>query len=62
MKGSVSKIETSGFVDGPGIRTVVFLNGEYWGIYNLQERYSDNYVQEHHDINKKNVICIKEKK
>ena len=27
MKGSVSKIETSGFVDGPGIRTVIFLNG-----------------------------------
>lgn len=27
MKGSISKIETSGFVDGPGIRTVVFLNG-----------------------------------
>ena len=25
--GSVNKIETSGFVDGPGIRTVVFLNG-----------------------------------
>ena len=27
IKGSINKIETSGFVDGPGIRTVVFLNG-----------------------------------
>lgn len=27
VKGSVNKIESSGFVDGPGIRTVVFLNG-----------------------------------
>ena len=27
IKGSVSKIETLGFVDGPGIRTVVFLSG-----------------------------------
>ena len=27
MKGSINTIETSGFVDGPGIRTVVFLNG-----------------------------------
>ena len=27
MKGFVSKIETSGFVDGPGIRTVVFMDG-----------------------------------
>ncbi len=26
IKGSVNYIETSGFVDGPGIRTVVFLN------------------------------------
>lgn len=27
IKGSVSKIETLGLVDGPGIRTVVFLSG-----------------------------------
>ena len=27
IRGSVNKIETSGFVDDPGIRTVVFLNG-----------------------------------
>ena len=27
MKGSVDLIETFGLVDGPGIRTVVFLNG-----------------------------------
>ena len=25
--GSISKIETLGLLDGPGIRTVVFLNG-----------------------------------
>ena len=27
MKGSIDSIETFGLVDGPGIRTVVFLNG-----------------------------------
>ncbi|MDE5888503.1 MAG: 4Fe-4S cluster-binding domain-containing protein, partial [Bacilli bacterium] len=27
MLGSVDSIETFGLVDGPGIRTVVFLNG-----------------------------------
>ena len=39
--------------------TIVFLNGEYWGIYNLQERFSDNYVNEHHNIKKSNVLIIK---
>ena len=39
--------------------TIVFLNGEYWGIYNLQERFSDNYVAEHHGVNKNNVLIIK---
>ena len=39
---------------------IVFLNGEYWGIYNLQERFSDNYVHEHYpEIKKSNVLIIK---
>ena len=36
-KGSISKIETFGLVDGPGIRTVVFLNG-----CNLRCKYCHN--------------------
>ena len=39
--------------------TIVFLNGEYWGIYNLQERYSDHYVEEHHGNNNKDILIIK---
>ena len=27
MKGSIDSIETFGLVDGPGIRTVIFLDG-----------------------------------
>lgn len=42
-----------------GFPTIVFLNGEYWGIYNLQERFSDNYVKEYHDVNKDDVLIIK---
>ena len=39
---------------------ILFLNGEYWGIYNLQERYSDNYVHEHYpDIKKSDVLIIR---
>ena len=38
---------------------ILFLNGEYWGIYNLQERFCEQYVEEHYGINKKNVLIIK---
>lgn len=37
---------------------ILFLNGEYWGIYNLQERYSEHYVEEHRGTPKKNVLII----
>lgn len=37
---------------------ILFLNGEYWGIYNLQERYSDNYLEEHHNVDKKNILIV----
>ena len=28
----------------------VFINGEYWGIYNLREKYDENYFKEHFGI------------
>lgn len=37
---------------------IVFLNGEYWGIYNLQERFADTYVEEHYSVDKDNVIIM----
>lgn len=36
----------------------LFLNGEYWGIYNLQERFTDNYIEGHYGIDSNNVIII----
>ena len=39
--------------------TIVFLNGEYWGIYNLQERFSDHYVEEHHGVDNKKILIIR---
>ena len=38
---------------------ILFLNGEYWGIYYLQERFTDNYVEEHYKIDDDNVIIVK---
>lgn len=37
---------------------VVFLNGEYWGIYNLRERYKEEYFFNHYNIQKGNLLMI----
>ena len=39
---------------------VVFLNGEYWGVYNLTEKYSDASIENTYGIDKDNVIIFKE--
>lgn len=38
---------------------VVFLNGEYWGLYNLQETIGTSYIEENYGIDPDNVIIIK---
>ena len=37
----------------------VFLNGEYWGMYNLQETVGDCYVQEHYGTAAGNALIMK---
>ena len=38
-------------LDAPHSRPVVlYLNGEYWGIYFLQEKLDDHYLEDHYDI------------
>lgn len=39
---------------------VLFLNGEYWGPYNLTEKYSDNSIEEEFGVAKENVVAIKD--
>lgn len=37
--------------------SVVFINGEYWGIYHIRERYDDEYLEAHYNLdNKKTAI------
>ena len=43
-----------------GKMAILFLNGEYWGVYVLQEKYSDDYYSSHYNIDKDNIIVIKE--
>lgn len=38
---------------------VCFLDGEYWGIYTLNEVYDDHYVEEKYGADSKNVVMIK---
>lgn len=44
-----------------GRPVVAFINGEYWGLYTMQEDYSDSYVKDHFDVKKKNVVIISTK-
>ena len=41
---------------------VVFLDGEYWGVYNLMENYDEHYISNNYDIEDDNVIIIKKHK
>ncbi len=38
---------------------VVFLNGEFWGIYSITEDYSDNYFENNYGIEKENIVLVK---
>ncbi|MDG5768073.1 CotH kinase family protein [Balneolales bacterium ANBcel1] len=29
---------------------ILFLNGEYWGIYNIRQRYDRHYIETHYDV------------
>jgi len=38
---------------------VLFLNGEYWGVYWLNEKYDANYFEYYYGVKKDNIIMIK---
>ena len=31
---------------------VMYLNGKYWGIYNIREKFNKNYIFQHHNVEK----------
>jgi hypothetical protein len=39
--------------------TVVFINGEYWGIYTLEESNDERYLEDHFDVDLEKVNMIK---
>ncbi|MBI2418425.1 MAG: CotH kinase family protein [Ignavibacteriales bacterium] len=38
--------------------SVVFLNGSYWGIYNIREKLNEHYLESHYQVDKDNVDII----
>lgn len=44
----------------PGEPCAVFLNGEYWGLYNLQARFGAGYFEERYGLSEDEVIVVKQ--
>lgn len=44
----------------PGEPCSLFLNGEYWGLYNLQSRFSAGYFEEKYGLSEDEVILVKQ--
>ena len=40
-------------------QTVVFINGEYWGIYTLEEAADEHYLKEHYNADLDSIVIIK---
>ena len=38
---------------------VMFLDGEYWGVYWLTERYTDTYLEHYYDVDRDDVLIVK---
>lgn len=38
---------------------ILFINGEFWGYYSLQEKMDDEYIESHYGVEAENVTCIK---
>ncbi|MFZ5939254.1 MAG: CotH kinase family protein [Bacteroidota bacterium] len=46
-------------IDGQAYEpAVVYLNGEYWGIHNMREKISDNYIESNYGIPSENVNLL----
>ena len=47
------------FETAANMPVIAFINGEYWGVYTLNEEYGDKYIQYHYGIDDNNVIIVK---
>jgi len=43
-----------------GYPVIVFINGEYWGIYLLQERYDEHYLKNHYGLSENQASILRQ--
>ncbi len=59
--------DTDDLIDAPKInyqayrQSILYLNGEYWGIYNLRERPDKRYIKNHFDLDDDEIDLIENK-
>ncbi len=41
-------------------KCILFINGEYWGLYIMMEKFSENYFENHFNVPKNDVVLAKE--
>ncbi len=41
---------------------ILFLNGEYWGVYHIRERYDKEYLEDHYNLDDDNVAILEVQK
>ncbi|MDR0287068.1 MAG: CotH kinase family protein, partial [Clostridiales bacterium] len=37
---------------------MVFVNGEFWGLYNIRERYDEKYFESHYGVSEENIVIL----
>jgi hypothetical protein len=38
--------------------SVVFINGEYWGVHNIRERFDENYLANKYHISRDRIVIL----
>jgi len=41
--------------------SIVFINGEYWGIYNIRENYCEYYINTHYGVDMDKVVILEDR-
>lgn len=48
-----------GFITQAAAPCVVFINGEFWGHYEITEKLTNSFIRDHFGVSKKNVVLVK---